>query len=622
MTETFLFSLAAIIILGIFGQWVGWRIRLPAILVLLLFGLLVGPVTGLINPDAILGELVFPIVSLSVALILFEGGLSLRLSELREAGIAVRNLVTIGALIVWAVVGVAARYLLGLSVEMAVLLGAVLIVSGPTVVLPLLLYVRPSRRLFTILKWEGIVIDPVGATLAVLALQIVTSGISGQAALGVILFGVLKTILSGALIGILAGALLVLFLRRYWLPEFLQNPTALVMVLTAYTAADLLVKESGLLAVTVMGILMANQRKVDIRHIVEFKENLRTLLLSGLFILLAARIDLKTLVGELRWTTLAFLLVVIFISRPLSVLASTIKTGLTWRERSFLAWIAPRGIVAASVSAVFGLHLAEAGIPGAERLAPITFLVIISTVLVYGLTARPVARWLKVSQPSPQGAIIVGAHTWAIQIGLALKQAGFRVLMVDTNPLNTQAAAHAGLEIYTGSVLAEEFFNEVDLTGIGRLLALTSNMEVNSLAAIRLSEVFGRQEVYQLCSSSRAEVSQELCGRMLFSSAGEYDWFKRQFDSGAQVQSVEIDEAFPLTRLKEFPMQDFLPLFYILETGRLNIQTSEPNSRPRTAQKVIGVISGAYAAQGLLVPPVNTDKTLSSKPAIPASAQK
>jgi hypothetical protein len=293
-----------------------------------------------------------------------------------------------------------------------------------------------------------------------------------------------------------------------------------------------------------MGILMANQRKVDIRHIVEFKENLRTLLLSGLFILLAARINLSTLIGEMRWPTLVFMLVVIFISRPLSVLVSTLKPGLSWRERGFLAWMAPRGIVAASVSAVFGLHLAEAGIPGAERLAPITFLVIITTVLVYGLTAMPVARWLKVSQPSPQGALIVGAHAWAIQIGLALKQAGLRVLMVDTNPLNAQAAAHAGLETYTGSVLAEEFLNEVDLTGIGRMLALTSNMEVNSLAAIRLGEVFGRNEVYQLCSPAQSGVSQELCGRALFSNKVDFTWLQRQFENASSLHTLEFNGGF------------------------------------------------------------------------------
>jgi NhaP-type Na+/H+ or K+/H+ antiporter len=616
MTEEILISLALIIILGIFGQWVGWRIRLPAILILLLFGLIAGPITGLIHPDAVLGDLVFPIVSLSVALILFEGGLSLRLSELRETGHAVRNLVTLGALVVWAVVGLSAYWILGLSRELSVLLGAILIVSGPTVVQPLLLYVRPTRRIFNILKWEGIVIDPVGATLAVLTLQIVVSGTSGQAALGIVAFGVLKTILSGVLIGILAGVILVALIRNYLLPEFLQNPTALVMVLAAYTIADMLVKESGLLAVTVMGILMANQRKVDIRHIVEFKENLRTLLLSGLFILLAARINLNTLIGEMRWPTLVFMLVVIFISRPLSVLVSTLKTGLSWRERGFLAWMAPRGIVAASVSAVFGLHLAEAGIPGAERLAPITFLVIITTVLVYGLTAMPVARWLKVSQPSPQGALIVGAHPWAIQIGLALKQAGLRVLMVDTNPLNAQAAAHAGLETYTGSVLAEEFLNEVDLTGIGRMLALTSNMEVNSLAAIRLGEVFGRNEVYQLCSPAQSGVSQELCGRALFSNKVDFSWLQRQFENASSLHTLEFNGGFTAARLREFSREDCMPLFLLTENGHMQVYSGEMELQPRPTQKAICLVSPKFMAQAASQPASEPARSENKSPAL------
>ncbi len=589
MSEIALIPLAAIIILGILAQWIGWRLRLPSILVLLLFGLLAGPATGLLHPDQIMGDLIFPIVSLSVALILFEGGLSLHLAELREAGHTVRNLVTLGALVVWAVTALFAYLLLDLSPRLSVLLGAIMIVSGPTVVQPLLLHVRPTRRVFNILKWEGIVIDPVGATIAVLVFQVTVSEISGTAAIGLLVVGVLITLITGLLVGLLFGGLIILLMRRYLLPEFLQNPAALVLVISAYTLANVIEPESGLLAVTVMGIFMANQPWVNIRHIVEFKENLRTLLLSGLFILLAARIDAMTLLGELRWPTLLFLAVLILIARPLSVLLSTATTGLSWRERGFLAWMAPRGIIAASVSSVFALRLAQEGFTEAERLVPLTFLMIIGTVLIYGLTSMPVGRMLGVSQPSPQGTLIIGAHAWAQSIAIALKQAGFRVLMVDTNPANVQSSLQKGLEAYHGSILGEDFFNDNDLTGIGKLIALTSNPEVNSLAAIRMSEIFGRSEVYQLCSQISSNVSQDLCGRALFASWVDFDKLAQRFDGGADIREVKLNGGHGFAQLVDSLGGRFLPMFLLSETGSLQVFTAENTLTPREQQTVLGL---------------------------------
>jgi NhaP-type Na+/H+ or K+/H+ antiporter len=299
-------QLGLILILGMLAQWIGWKVRLPSILFLLLAGIIAGPLTGLLTPASVFGEVLFPVVSLAVALILFEGGLSLRLKELPAFGPALRRLITLGALVTWAVATVAGLYFLDLPLGLALLLGAILIVTGPTVIQPLLASVRPLPRVASLLKWEGITIDPVGAVLAVLMLEVLNSG-QISAAPGTIALGVLRTLLFGSLFGALGAGLLILLLRRYWIPDGLQNPVALTIVLTMFTLSNQLQHESGLLAVTLMGIIIANQSQVTIRQIVEFKENLRTLLLSGLFVVLAARLNLAELIGEVNLGGILFL---------------------------------------------------------------------------------------------------------------------------------------------------------------------------------------------------------------------------------------------------------------------------------------------------------------------------
>lgn len=588
MSESDLIQLAVIILLGILAQWIGWRMRLPSILILLVFGILAGPVFGLLHIDAIFGDLLFPIVSFSVALILFEGGLSLRLSELREVGRTVWNLVTVGALVVWVVLAAAAYYLLQLSLPLAILLGATLIVSGPTVVLPLLIHVRPIHRLRSILKWEGIVIDPIGATLAVLVLEVIVSGEPGSA-LGMIALGVLKAVLSGGLIGLVGAGLIVLLIRRRLLPAFLQNPTVFVLVIADFALSNHFQEESGLLAVTLMGVLLANQKLVDIRHIVEFKENLRVLLLSGLFILLAARVNLADLQAELTVAGLLFLIAAILIARPLSVFLSTIGSGLSLRERLFLSWIAPRGIVAASVASVFALLLSERGVSGAGRLAPITFLTIIATVAIYGLSAAPLARWLKVAQPKPSGVLFLGAHSFARRLAAAVKSAGFRALMVDTNYANVAAAREEGLEVHHGNIFSEDFFNVVDLEGIGKLAALTSNDEVNTLAAVRMAEIFSRSNVFQLCSGISSKVSQDMCGRALFGQDVTFSRLEGLFDRGAVVREVLLESGRAFEDLLKGYGERFLPLFLVTENQDLEVFTAENPITPRGGQTVIGL---------------------------------
>ena len=406
MLDNPLIGLTAIIVLGVGAQWLAWRLKLPAIIALLVVGVLAGPVSGFLRPDELFGEVLFPIISLAVALILFEGGLSLRLRDLKEIGAVMRNLMTLGVLFTWLLSALAAHYLADLQWGLSALLGALLVVTGPTVIIPLLKHVRPRGAAGLIAKWEGIVNDPIGAILAVLVFEaLLVGGEGGILAHG--LRGLLAAAVAGLLCG-LAGALVVyMVLKHRWAPDYLQNPVALMAVLAAFAASNTMSHESGLLAVTVMGIALANQKRVAVQHIVEFKENLRVLLISSLFILLASRLQVGDLV-QLDLGSLLFVGALIVFVRPISVWLSTIGMGLTWRERTFLAWMAPRGIVAAAVSAVFAIDLVAAGYADAARLAPLTFLVIVATVAVYGLTAAPLARALGLAESAPQGVVVLG----------------------------------------------------------------------------------------------------------------------------------------------------------------------------------------------------------------------
>jgi NhaP-type Na+/H+ or K+/H+ antiporter len=593
MTEDLLLGLASIIVLGIGASWLAWRLRLPSILLLLIFGFMAGPVTGFLNPDKLFGDLLLPVVSLSVAIILFEGGLNLRLAELRKTGGVVRNLITVGVLVTWLVGTGAAYFILGLDLTLAVLLGAILVVSGPTVILPLLRYLRPGGQVGSILKWEGIVIDPVGAILAVLVFEAIVAGGVGQA-VPLVLLGLLKTVLFGGVIGVLAAIIVIQLLKRYWLPDFLHSVVSLALVVTAFTVSNWLQTDSGLLAVTVMGIVLANQKVISIRHIMEFKENLRVLLISGLFILLAARLQMADL-ASVGVSSLALLAILMLVARPVSVALSTLGSKLSLRERLFISWLAPRGIVAAAVASVFALRLVEAGYPQAEFLVPLTFVVIAGTVAIYGLSASPLARWLKVAKPDPQGVLIVGGHNWARSMAVALQEEGYKVLVVDATWAHVSAARMVGVPTFYANILSQYALDEIELGGIGRLMALTSDNEFNSLAALQFGNVFGRSQVYQLPSGSEDEgdkrkVSQHLRGRPLFGTEVTYSYLTNRFASGAIIKTTNLTEEFDYDAFEAYYGDTALPLFLIDQNGNLAIFTPDNPPKPRPGQKLISLI--------------------------------
>jgi len=529
-------------------QWLAWRLKLPAILFLLLAGIIAGPALGWLDPEALFGPLLMPLVSLAVALILFEGSLTLHLSQWREIGSVVHRLVTVGALVTWLVIALATHWLLGFDWPLSILFGTLTLVTGPTVIVPMLRVVRPKSTIANILRWEGIMIDPIGALLAVVVYSFIIASADGNG-LSHSLTTFAGVIFCGTALGAAGGWLLGQIMREQWLPEYLHNLASLAAVLGIFIAANQIMHESGLLAVTVMGMWLANMRGVDVRQILHFKENLSVLLISGLFILLAARLDLHALLG-LGPAVLALLLVIQLLARPLNVWLATLGSALSWRERTLLAWIAPRGIVAAAVSAIFAIRLHQAGHKDALLLVPLTFAVIIGTVVLQSATARPLARLLKVAEPAPSGFLIVGANGPARAIAKALQQLGCRVLLTDSSWENIRAARMDGLPTYFGNPASQHADAHLDLVGLGHLLGLSPAGEINALACARFRHDFGHGRLFVLASglekqrSDKHRAAEEHRGHLLGASSMTYLQLANRLHQGAELYSTNLTEGF------------------------------------------------------------------------------
>ncbi|MGV8074155.1 MAG: cation:proton antiporter [Syntrophobacteraceae bacterium] len=595
MNQQLLLGLVGILVLGLAGQLMARFFRIPAILVLLALGAVVGPITGILNPEKILGPLLLPMVSLCVAVILFEGGLSLRLRELRDIGSVFFKLITIGVPATWIITTLTAHHILGFRWGLAGLLGALLVVTGPTVVVPLLRHLRLSGKTGVLLKWEGIFVDPVGAILAVLIFEALHNSELHEAA-GQVFLESAYAFIFGVGVGLLGAGVLIFVLKRYWVPDHLHVSVVLVVIFAVAALSNQVRGESGLLAVTIMGITLANQKAFPVNRLMEFSENLNALILSSLFIILASRLQPEDLTS-LNKTDLIFVAVLILVVRPLAILLSTVWSSLNWRERIFLMAMAPRGIIAAAVASVFSLEMMQAGYPLASRMAPITFLVIIGTVTVYGLCAAPLARWLHLADPNPQGTLIVGAHTWARSLARALAAEGYPVLLTDTDWTKVSAARLEGLPIYYGSILAEQAMHEMELAGFRRLLALTSNNEVNSLACLRFTQLFGRQEVYQLAFKRSAEdrheaVGVEHRGRFLFDRKLDYQSLTLALGKAPLSKTTRLTKDFDHSSFRLFHGDKIIPAFLVKENGDLAVFTADEVLSPDPGQAVISLRRG------------------------------
>jgi len=552
-------------------------------------------VTGWLDPDALFGDLLMPMVSLAVAVILFEGSLTLRFHQIRGLETVVRRLVSSGLVVTWLVTALAAYWLVDFSWELAILFGAVTVVTGPTVIVPMLRTVRPNARIASILRWEGIVIDPIGALLAVLAFEVLVSGL-GAPALGHATWVFLKIVLAGGLLGAGAGYALGIALRRHWVPDYLHNVLTLSLVCGVFAVSNVLAEESGLLAVTVMGLWMANMKRLEVDEILDFKESLSLLLISGLFILLAARMD-PSQFAALGWGALGVFLAMQFIARPLKVAVATLGSDLSVNERALLAWIAPRGIVAAAVSALFALRLEEQKLAQADLLVPLTFLVIIGTVALQSATARVLANRLGVAEPDPRGVLIVGANPVARGVAHSLHQLGFRALLADSVWDNVREARMLGLDTYYGNPVSAHADRHLNLVGIGRLLALSPRPEVNALAAMRYRSEFAAGSTYRLSEPNAADDGQadrhttSDRAQVLFGDDLTYKKLASLMSQGAEIHCTRLSESFGMADYLGARATRPVPLFAVDPQGRLHPYTSRHTPEPGPGWSVLGLIN-------------------------------
>lgn len=590
MTENIALGLTLVVVVGVIAQWIAWRTKLPSILLLLLAGLLIGPGLNLVNADSLFKETLFPIVSLSVAIILFEGGLSLRLSEIKGMANVITNLITIGIVVTWVLTSLAARYILDFGWDISILFGAILIVTGPTVIIPLLRQVRPQGQVGTILKWEGIVNDPIGVMFAVIVFEVLISGGIGSG-IGVILAGVSKTVILGSIVGATGAYIIFIVIKKNWIPEFLLNSATLAIVVGIFELSNLLQSESGLWAVTLMGIILANQKKVQLKHIVEFKENLRVILIASLFILLASRIDLS-LIQLIDYRVITFLVISILIIRPLSVVFSTINTGLSWQEKLFISSMAPRGIVAAAITSIFSIRLStQYGYDEATLLIPYIFVIIIGSVAIYGLAAAPLALKLGLSRKVPTGTLFLGGHRWALDLALLIKSAGLDVLIADSNSLNISKAKSMDLPTYHGNVLSEITLDELDLDGLGHLVALTPNDEVNALACIKFADVFGQKHVFQVARTHKMvrgdESKTKLGGKTLGNKQLTCKLITDTLLQNGKFELIQLSKERSYSMVTANSTANFVALVYISESSEPKWLGSTEDLPSQTSGKVI-----------------------------------
>jgi NhaP-type Na+/H+ or K+/H+ antiporter/Trk K+ transport system NAD-binding subunit len=592
MEQHLILIFSFIIVLGISAEWLAWRLHIPAIVLLLLTGFLIGPVMGWINPAQDFGAMLQPLIALSVAIILFEGGLNLQWHEYKEAGVDVNRLVSIGLLLTWTLSATAAHFIGGLSWPIALIFGAIIVVTGPTVLLPLLKDARLQRRAAALLKWEGIINDPVGALLAVLVFEYLMTWHSGHS-----VFGVLGNLSLGLLVatasGIGLGYALSWAFHRERVPEFLKSPVMLGAVFLLYVAINAVQEEAGLLAVTVMGIVVANQRLRNIEDLRRFKQYITVVLVAVLFIVLTANIDIRTLT-QLDGRSLALLAAIIFLIRPLAVYLSTLGTGIKWQERLLIAWIAPRGIVAASVAGLFASRLTERGFEDAEQLLPLVFALITATVILHGLTIKWLGRRLGLASRYPNGVLIVGATPWSVELAHAFKDLQVPVIITDTSWEHLRPARMSNLRVYRGQILAETTEAALELNEISHVLAATANDAYNALVCTRFAPELGHNQVFQLASVSggnRVKAKEALArtvrGRIAFDENTRYEDLMRYYYHGWKFYKTRLTENYTYDDYIRDNKKTTLLIAIVTKLGQVVFYPLANLDAPQTGDSVI-----------------------------------
>jgi NhaP-type Na+/H+ or K+/H+ antiporter len=584
-TDDVLLGLGLVTVLAVGSQLLAGRVRLPAIVVLLPIGFLAGIATDDVHPDALLGALYQPFVSLAVGVILFEAGLRLSVGEVaRDIRTIVGRLVTVGVVVTWAGVTVAVALLFdGLGDLVPLLIGAVLVVSGPTVVLPLLSFVRPARKVRSLLMWEGVLVDPVGALLGVLVFHAVLSGGSGgqrwRPGEMLVSVGV------GALVGAVAAAILWVLLRETQRTAPRQAvPAVLMMVVAALVGADLIREDAGFVATTLMGAVLANQHRIDVSLMLEFHGTLVQLLIGVLFVLIAASVSPSD-VNAVLPGALVLVAAMVIVIRPLAVALATWRSGLTLRERAFVAWMAPRGIVAGATASAFGLELAQAKVPGAQDILPIVFVAIFATVVIYGLTAAPVARLLGVAEATGRVVLVVGGTPWARAIAEALKARGLGVRLWSGRADDQAAARAVGLQADRGRMMLDAVSREAELEDVTDALLLTANDDFNALAAVALRTELGHDRVYRVAPDLEEmdllapPDEPGILGAESLTSAE----LRRRFATGARLVAASVDGRSARTARPDGE----LALFVVSAGGALHVVTGREEPQARAGDTVI-----------------------------------
>lgn len=613
-----LFELGLVAVLAAAAPLIAQVLRLPSILMLLALGFGVGAI-GALDPSALLGEqLVSAIVSIAVGIILFEAGLGLNLRKLTGSvrGVVIR-LISLGILITWAVGTAAAFVLFNLSLEIALLLGALLVVSGPTVVGPLLSFIRPSKTVNDVLTWEGTFADPIGATLGVLVFNAV---IAGQARASEEVVQFFLSVGIGVGFG-LAGAALVLVWAHWFKPKQSQALTGTLMfVIAMVVGADLLREDTGLITGLVMGMILVNRpRRLEpaglaiegtklVRAWRERIGTLSTFLIGSLFIILSAQVSPHE-IAAIGWSSLAFIAVLVLVGRPLAVATSTLRSALQIRERAFIAWMAPRGIVAAATSSTFALGLSQSGIGGgAGKLVPITFIVIVGTALIYGLSGAPVARALGVASAGPDGVLLIGATSVGRAIGRALRAHGQSVMVWTTNDGRAQAAQADGLIVYQGDPTSDATANAPsELDELAYALIVSDDDSLNAMAATDLSEFFGREHVYQLPVKDGQAASYYTRAQMLFDRLATHDQLAARLAGGAEIAVAKSPAVAGDTNIRGLLGSGGIPMFVVTPGKHLHVVTAGDQLSLDAGQELIGLAEHGSSAHTTPTPRGRSD---------------
>lgn len=585
-------ELAGIIILGIIAQWMAWRLKLPAILPLILIGLIVGPIATLYTEDG--GKLIEPIwngtkglfpgeglyyfVSLAISIILFEGGLTLKRSEIKNVGPVITKLITVGSVVTFFGAGVAAHYIFELSWQLSFLFSALIIVTGPTVITPILRNIPLKKDVSAVLKWEGILIDPIGALVAVLVFEFISVG-EGSAFTQTALIEFGKILLFGTTFGFTFAHALAFAIKKNLIPHYLMNVVSLSVVLLVFVESDLFAHESGLLAVVVMGMVLGNMNLPNLKELLYFKESLSVLLISILFILLAANINMSDLELLKTWNTAWLFLVVVFLIRPLGVLISTQGSGLKLNEKLFIGWVGPRGIVAAGIASLFGSKLLAKGEPGAEYITPLVFMIVLGTVLFNATTARLFAKLIGVFLTKSEGILIIGASKFSRLIGAYLKKNNRHVVLIDNNETNILKSKKLGLEALTANIYSDSLTDNIELNDVGYLMALTGNADINRFAINKFKNQFGENGSFRLVDSDEMNDPENNPKDGLFSHTDDFIKLAETARRFPAINEIEIKNAEHYSSLIELTTkdEDIVPIFLKMPSGNLEIIPSFSN---------------------------------------------